>query len=98
MVSDFLADWETHGSEVLNRVRLTDPAAYLRVAAALVPKELAVSVEQRSGPMETEEGRYLRRLVDIITACAGDSDPMAVLNEIEEHLRGRYAKAVTVEN
>jgi hypothetical protein len=43
--------------------------------------------------MDSEEGRYLRRLVDIITACAGDSDPMLVLNDIEEHLRGRYAKA-----
>jgi hypothetical protein len=32
--------------------------------------------------------------VDIIRTSAGDSDPMLVLDDIEQHLRGRFAKAV----
>lgn len=64
-----------------------------RVAFGTLPKDVAISFENR-GPLDSDEGRYLRRLVDIITASAGDTDPMLVLNDIEEHLRGRYAKTI----
>jgi hypothetical protein len=44
MVSDFPA-----GTDVLMaRVRITDPATYLRVAVVQVPKEMNVAVEQKS--------------------------------------------------
>jgi len=68
----------------------------LRVAFNTLPKDVAISIENR-GPQDSEEGRYRRRLVDVIRVCAGNSDPMLVLADIEEHLRGRYAKAVTVD-
>jgi hypothetical protein len=38
MVADFASDWKKHGTAVLERVRMTDPATYLRVAAVLVPR------------------------------------------------------------
>jgi len=39
-VTDFMADWQEHGTSVLAQVRMNDPATYLRVAAVLVPKEM----------------------------------------------------------
>lgn len=39
---DFLADWEMAGAEAIQRVRLEDPSAYLRVAASLIPRELSI--------------------------------------------------------
>jgi hypothetical protein len=46
MVSDFLADWHQHGTDVLEQVRKKDPSTYLRVASVLVPKEMKVEVKQ----------------------------------------------------
>ena len=34
MVADFAADWNEHGAGVLERVRMTDPATYLRGGSA----------------------------------------------------------------
>lgn len=41
-LKDFLADWEDHGAEAIVAVREEDPAAYLRVAASILPKELNI--------------------------------------------------------
>jgi hypothetical protein len=35
---DFLADWEAHGLEVIEKVRNEKPDVYLRVATAILPK------------------------------------------------------------
>src|SRR5215831_15457851 len=37
---DLAEDWQQHGREVFKRVRRESPAAYLKVCAMLVPKEL----------------------------------------------------------
>ena len=47
MFADFAADWNENGAGVLERVRMIDPATYLRVATVLAPKELNVAVEQK---------------------------------------------------
>jgi hypothetical protein len=38
----FADDFEKHGSDVIATVRANDPAAYLRVAASIIPKEFEV--------------------------------------------------------
>lgn len=43
-VKDFLTDWEEHGTEVLAVCRSCDPAAYLKVAATLLPKDLNINM------------------------------------------------------
>ena len=90
-----LDDWTAHGPGVLAEVRAKDPSTYLRVAFNTLPKDVAISIENR-GPLDSKEGRYLRRLVDIIRVAAGEADPMLVLDDIEQHLRGRYAKNITL--
>jgi Family of unknown function (DUF5681) len=92
--ADALADWTANGAATLARVRATDPSTYLRVLFSIIPKDIAVSIEQRTGPMDSEEGRYLRRLVDIVRTVAGDGDPMIVLDGIEQDLRARYATPI----
>src|SRR5262249_48737933 len=44
---DLAEDWQQHGREVFKRVRRESPAAYLKVCAMLVPKEM--KVEHSSG-------------------------------------------------
>lgn len=49
-MKDFLADWEMAGAGAIQRVRLEEPAAYLRVAASLIPKEL--NIKEGSGELD----------------------------------------------
>ncbi len=43
---DLADDWQQHGADVLARVRMTNPDTYLRVVAAILPKELALTMTQ----------------------------------------------------
>lgn len=45
-VQDFLADWEINGAAAIRHTRLVDPAAYLRVASSLLPKEFNINDER----------------------------------------------------
>ena len=38
-VEAFAADFEEHGAEVIERIRIEQPAVYLKLAAMLVPKD-----------------------------------------------------------
>jgi len=94
--ADALADWTANGPSTLERVRATDPSTYLRVLFSIIPKDIAVSIENR-GPMEREEMRKVRRLVEIIDACgASGIDPETVFGWIEDDLRARFAKPVEI--
>ena len=44
---DLAEDWQQHGREVFKRVRRESPAAYLKVCAMLVPKEM--QIEHKGG-------------------------------------------------
>jgi hypothetical protein len=71
----YFEDWTAHGRGVLATVREKDPSTYLRVAFGTLPKDVAISIENR-GPLDSEEGRYLRRLVGIVRTVAGDDEPL----------------------
>jgi hypothetical protein len=45
LVDAFLADWMVHGKESIERVREKDPSTYVRVAFAMMPKEIKQEVE-----------------------------------------------------
>jgi hypothetical protein len=92
--ADALADWTEHGKGALEKVRIEDPSTYLRVLFSIIPKDIAVSIENR-GPMDSDEMRKVRRLVEIIDACgAGGIEPETVFAWIEDDLRARLAKPV----
>lgn len=91
MVSDFLADWHEHGTDVLARVRMTDPGAYLRVAAVLVPKEMNVSVEQRTpAGLDADDWERMIGLAKVMRDVAPD----ASLEQIEHALRSAFATEI----
>lgn len=48
-ISALAADFDEHGEETIATVRTEDPAAYLRVIAAIVPKELHVKTDAFDG-------------------------------------------------
>lgn len=66
---------------MLERVRQTEPATYLRVAAVLVPKEMNIAVEQKA-PGNLDK---VRELLDILDAAGVES---------ADELRARLARPV----
>jgi hypothetical protein len=93
--ADALKDWTTNGAATLERVRVTDPSTYLRVLFSIIPKDIAVSIENRTGPMDSAEMQMMRRLVAMIQATASAVDPETVFAWIEEDLRARVAKQIS---
>ena len=74
---------------------MNNPEKILEVMARVLPKEVAVSVEQRApGNLEPESWATLRRVLDLIEACKVEGDPQAVFAAIEEDLRARMAVPV----
>ena len=74
---------------------MNNPEKILEVMARVLPKEVAVSVEQRApGNLEPEAWATLRRVLDLIEACKVEGDPQAVFAAIEEDLRARMAVPV----
>jgi hypothetical protein len=54
----------------------------------VLPKELAISVEQRTpGNLEPEAWATLRRVLDLIESCKVEGDPQTVFEKIEAALR-----------
>src|SRR5262250_1130697 len=52
---DLAEDWQQHGREVFKRVRRESPAAYLKVCAMLVPKEMQIEHKGRLGQLTDEQ-------------------------------------------
>src|SRR5262249_43178607 len=56
---DLAEDWQQHGREVFKRVRRESPAAYLKVCAMLVPREM--KLEHSGGGKAMREERREKR-------------------------------------
>jgi hypothetical protein len=56
------ADWEANGADVIRIVRLESPEKYLAIAAALVPKSVALAVET-PGPLSPADNRLLAQIL-----------------------------------
>src|ERR1700733_10058857 len=93
-VENLQADFEDHGAGVIQRVRLEDPTAYFQTIARLLPKELAIAVEQRL-PGNLDAGSYatLRRVVELIEHYAPAADPQSVFETLERALVAHYEPA-----
>lgn len=71
-IKDFLADWEMAGPSAIQNCRLDDPAAYLRIAASLIPKEFSIK-DGESILDKLLEQLPADQLADFITALANSS-------------------------
>jgi hypothetical protein len=56
-------DWQQHGREVFKRVRRESPAAYLKVCAMLVPKEMKV---EHSGGVKAMTDEQIEAAIEAI--------------------------------
>jgi hypothetical protein len=62
---DLAEDWQQHGREVFKRVRRESPAAYLKVCALLVPREMKV---EHSGGVKAMSDEQIEETIAAIQA------------------------------
>ena len=70
-VADLLADWEKHGVSTLEQAREKDPAAYLRVVASLLPKDVRVQHHIIEELEAMEEGDIINRIEQLERSLTG---------------------------
>jgi hypothetical protein len=92
LLADLAGIWEEHGKDVLTKLAVSDPGKLATIAYGLLPRDVFISVEQKTpGNLEPEAWATLRRVLDLIEACKVEGDPQAVFAAIEDDLRARMA-------
>ena len=77
---DLAEDWQQHGREVFKRVRRESPAAYLKVCAMLVPREMKL---EHSGGIKAMTDEQIERSIEVIEQILGERDAAANAKVIE---------------
>ena len=90
---DFLlalaADFKKHGAAAIEKVRKTQPAAYMKICALLVPREMkversggvkAMSDEQITAAIEAIEGFLARRSGETAKVIEGEAEVVPSLS------------------
>jgi hypothetical protein len=62
-IADIFADWQVHGAEVLETLRSEKPADYVRIAAAVLPKERNIQPEPLDELTDAELFARIARLM-----------------------------------
>ena len=98
LLADLAEVWAEHGKDVLLKLAASDPAKLATIAYGLLPRDVFISVEQKTpGNLDPEAWAALRRVLDLIQAAGADGDPRDVFEMIEQDLRARLAKPVAVD-
>src|SRR5262245_53820207 len=77
---DLAEDWQQHGREVFKRVRRESPAAYLKVCAMLVPREMQV---EHSGGVKAMTTEQIERGIELIKGMLAEQEAGANAKVIE---------------
>lgn len=99
LISDLSDIWHQHGPDVLKKMALRDPIALARMAYSTLPKDILVSVEQKTipGGLSPEDWATMLRVLDTIKGAipAGtDAPPAEVFGVIETALRAHFAREI----
>jgi hypothetical protein len=71
VLAELTADFEQHGAAAIRQARETDPAAYIRVIASLLPKQ----TEKIPNPLEDLTDDELDQLDRLLAAHQGEQPP-----------------------
>src|SRR5262245_57710426 len=81
---DFLlalaADFKKHGAAAIEKVRKQQPAAYMKICALLVPREMKL---EHSGGVKTMSDEQLEQAIELIKQMIAERDAAANAKVIE---------------
>ena len=97
-VGDLTATWAQHGPDVLRKVAIQDPSRFLGVCASVLPKDVALTIEQQSpGGLDPADWSLITEVLGAIKQAipdAADRRPGEVLQLTLDALRAHSAKVV----
>jgi len=97
-VSDLAEVWEASGKAMLEMLATDDPGKLPQIGYGLLPRDIFISVEQRTpGNLDPDEWAILRRVIDLIQQNAKGAELGPVLETIENALRADQAKLIEAE-
>ena len=71
LLADLADAWEASGKNILERLAITEPGKLAQIAYGLLPRDVFISVEQRTpGNLEPDEWALLVHLVQLIKSSA----------------------------
>jgi hypothetical protein len=95
LLTDLAEVWEDQGKTVLARLAVDDPGKLAQIAYGLLPRDVFISVEQRTpGNLDPDEWAILRRVIDLIQTNAKGAELGPVLETIENALRADQVKMI----
>ena len=98
LLADLAVVWEHQGESVLRRLAIEDPGKLAQIAYGLLPRDVFISVEQRTpGNLDPDEWAILRRVIDLIKQNANGAELGPVLETIERALRSDQALMIEAE-
>ena len=98
LLADLADVWEDSGKTVLEHLAVNDPGKLAQIAYGLLPRDVFISVEQRTpGNLDPDEWAILRRVIDLIQVNAKSAELGPVLETIENALRADHAKMIEAE-
>ena len=96
-VGDLTASWAQHGPSVLDQVAKREPSRFLGVCASVLPKDVALSIEQQlPGGLSPSDMAIFQAIRQAIPD-ANDRDPAEVMNFVLDAVRARGAKLIEAE-
>jgi hypothetical protein len=77
----------------LRELRANEPGRFWTIAASLLPREVAVSMQQSlPGNLTPEQWAQVRRVVELVDRLAPAADPQEVFETVERALIAAYAE------
>jgi len=97
-VADLTVAWQEHGVGVLQKVARSDPTRFLGVCASVLPKDVAVSIqEQTPGNLDPQDWAIVMELLQAVKETvpnAADRRPGEVLSFARDAIRSAGAKTI----
>lgn len=100
LVESFVADlqtkWQAEGSAILDRLAISNPEKLVEAISRLAPRDIAVSLEQRSSlGIDPVLWQGFQRVLAAIEECAPpETRPVEVFGAMERWIRSEFAKPI----
>jgi hypothetical protein len=102
IIRDIAAEWERSGAEVLERMARDEPAKFAQLAAGLIPKDILLSVTQRTpGNLDPDDWQIALAVFGAIKDALPDANkrqPGEVMQYVLDALRAHDAKLIEPES
>jgi hypothetical protein len=87
LIEDLSEIWEQHGPTVLAKMASRDPTRLAQLAYSTLPKDVLISIEQKTipGGLEPDDWAVLMRVLDTIKSAipaGSNAPPVEILNVI----------------